>query len=401
MEKHREHFERRAVEYIHAISFCYGFLDAFLIYLLSSYFSKVIGSDNVGIFYVATYAVVFAFLYTIHSHLRKLGTVRALLLLLLVALLASVLLTKIPIGWFGAGVLVILFIATNVGWVVLDIILEGFSSDNVTGRVRGLHLTIVNAGFLIAPFLSISVLERYGFDAVFFLLAVGYAMLIAASMFALRYANRYSDGEIRMKATFRKMFREPNLFRIYHISFAMEFFYAIGIVYTPLYLTSLGIGWGDISLIFTVMLLPFVLFQYPLGVLADKRYGEKEFLTVGILIAAAATLGIGLFSTPSVLFWMVLLFLTRVGIAAIEVLRDSYFYKQVDGREMDIIAFFRTTRPIANISGAIIASLFLTIFPVPALFILAAVILFSAAVSAMRLTDTKSEYERRREMTYK
>ncbi len=397
MEKHREHLDRKNVRNVHAVSFLYGFLDAALLYIISTYFAEVAHSDNVGLFYVATFALVFAVLYFLHPLLRKIGTVRLFLLLLVAIFLATVLLTKIPIGWTGAAILIAMLLAVQTGWVILDIILEGISSDSSTGSVRGLHLTIVNTGFLVAPLLSISILNRFGFDGVFFLLCVGYAVITAASLVLFRDINRFSDGEIRVKGTFVKMLKQPNLFRIYHISLAMEFFYAIAIVYTPLYLQSLGIGLEDIGLIFTVMLLPFVLLQYPLGTLADKRYGEKELLIIGLVVSGIATLGIGLYSSPSVLFWMALLFLSRVGIATIEVLRDSYFYKQIDGREMDTIAFFRTARPAANIFAAVIASLFLTVFPMPALFVLAALVLFSGIVSAAKLDDSKSEYERRQD----
>ena len=182
MEKHREHLDRKNVRNVHAVSFLYGFLDAALLYIISTYFAEVAHSDNVGLFYVATFALVFAVLYFLHPLLRKIGTVRLFLLLLVAIFLATVLLTKIPIGWTGAAILIAMLLAVQTGWVILDIILEGISSDSSTGSVRGLHLTIVNTGFLVAPLLSISILNRFGFDGVFFLLCVGYAVITAASL---------------------------------------------------------------------------------------------------------------------------------------------------------------------------------------------------------------------------
>lgn len=85
--------------------------------------------------------------------------------------------------------------------------------------------------------------------------------------------------------------------------------------------------------------------------------------------------------------------MTRVGIAGIEVLRDAYFYKQIDGNDSDIIAFFRTSRPVANIIGAGIAALVLLFWPLKSIFFVIVLIMFFALVVSIFLEDTKGEHE--------
>ena len=184
------------------------------------------------------------------------------------------------------------------------------------------------------------------------------------------------------------MLENRNLFRIYHISFAMEFFYALMIVYTPLYLHSLGYSWADMGILFTVMLVPFVLLQYPLGVLSDRFFGEKEMLFGSIAIATLATATIPFLEVSTFVIWGGVLFMTRVGIAGIEILRDAYFYKQIDGNDMDIIAFFRTTRPLANMTAAILSAGILLFLPLSNVFFVVAVMLFFSLWSAYLLSDT-------------
>ena len=133
------------------------------------------------------------------------------------------------------------------------------------------------------------------------------------------------------------------------------------IVYMPLHLLDLGIAWEQIGVLFTIMLIPFVLIEYPLGILADKRKSEKELLIVSLIIAVLSTASLILITTPDFTALAILLFMTRVGIAGVEVLRDSYFYKQVDADDTDVIAFFRTTRSLANVIGTI-GLLFLFLF---------------------------------------
>ena len=52
---HQENFNKNKVRLVSFLSFFLGFLDAFLIYILSAYFAAVTGSDNVGAFYLIAY----------------------------------------------------------------------------------------------------------------------------------------------------------------------------------------------------------------------------------------------------------------------------------------------------------------------------------------------------------
>jgi sugar phosphate permease len=191
-------------------------------------------------------------------------------------------------------------------------------------------------------------------------------------------------------ATLRKIWREHrDLARIFHVSFGLEFFYATMTIYTPIYLLSLGLTWEQIGIIFTIMIIPFVILEYPLGILADKKMGEKELLIGSIIIATILTFSFAFISLPSVFLWASLLFISRIGISGIEVLRDSYFYKQVDGNDLDIIAFFRMARPLSNIVSAVIVVPLLFVFPIEATFILVAGVVGSSLFSILFLKDTR------------
>lgn len=379
---------------VNGLSFVFGFTDSFFVYILSTLFARVIGSDNVGVFYLVTFAIVFVLLWVLHPIIRRVGgSVRTFFLLILASIAASAILSVIPIGWPAAALAIVLLIVTNLAWVTLDVVLEEFSDDGVTGRVRGLHLTIMNAGIMLAPFFSTKILALADFSGIFFGLTLGYSILLAASILLLRNGHSPDTADMEARSAWKKMLRERDLLRIYLVSFGLEIFYVIMIVYTPIHLRSLGFSWDDIGLLFTVMLLPFVLLQYPLGVLADKEYGEKEFLIMSLGLALVVTAAFGFFSSTSLFFWGVLLFLSRVGAAGIEVLRDAYFYKQIDGRDDDLIAFFRTARPAANVVGALVAIPLLALFPLRSVFFLAATVLLVSLFATFSLDDTPSEAE--------
>ncbi|MFZ2299661.1 MAG: hypothetical protein WAW00_00825, partial [Candidatus Moraniibacteriota bacterium] len=67
----------------------------------------------------------------------------------------------------------------------------------------------------------------------------------------------------------------------------------------------------------------------------------------------------------------------------------------IDGDNMDVIAFFRTARPVANILGALISAVALIFFPLQSIFFIAAGMLLISLFSAGTLEDTRSERELR------
>lgn len=178
------------------------------------------------------------------------------------------------------------------------------------------------------------------------------------------------------------------------MAFILSFFFALMVIYTPIYLRELGMTWADIGIIFTIMLLPFVLLQYPIGMLADKKLGEKELIITALCLMAPSVLIIYFLSTTDVLIWGLVLFMTRIGAAMMEVLTDSYFYKRIDAEDVAIIDFYRTSQPLGYIIASIISTPMLIFFPLKSIFILLAIAIIICLYPASRLVDNKSESEK-------
>ena len=141
------------------------------------------------------------------------------------------------------------------------------------------------------------------------------------------------------------------------------------IIYTPIYLhETVGFDWETIGVMFTVMLLPFVLLEAPLGRLADS-WGERRILSIGFAITAVTTGLIAFVTDHNAVIWAAILFGTRVGAAMIEVMTDTYFFKKVDASRTNTISFFRTARPLAYVVSPIVATLLFTVFDKKGLFV--------------------------------
>jgi MFS family permease len=392
----RAHDEKLDAGRIHLtsfVSFLMGFSQAVLVYVISSYFKLATGVENVGVFYAVSYIIFLIVLLNLHKFMRVLGKANVFYFALLAKLVVIVFLIFSDPSVTGILLLMLYIILGHIEWVALDVIIENFSVDRMSGRIRGLHLTIINAGFLFGPFVSTYVLNNMGFHGIFIFSLVFNAFVLIFGLMSFRKVNHRFEQKLKVVDILKKVINRKNVMRIYYISFVLEFFFALMIIYTPIYLRDLGYSWESIGIMFTVMLIPFVLVQYPAGILADKKIGEKEMLIFSLFAMALATGAIYFVGAGSVLIWAAVLFATRIGAALIETLRDSYFFKRIDGRDVDLIDFFRTTVPVAYILAAMLSSFVLFLFPTKYIFILTALVVASALYPAFKLKDSQCEAE--------
>lgn len=391
MKKHKEKLDKGKIKLVTFVTFLFGFTQALLIYIMSNYFEIASGIKNVGVFYLVAYLIFLAILLNLHKFVGKFGKSNVLTSSIILNIIAITFLVIYPPGWFGIILLIVYIIATNLGWVSLDMILESHSKDCKTGRIRGKYLTIMSIGFFLGPFISTEILKRFDYTGIFLvLLFLNLFILFVASM-GIKKSNHHFKGEIAIKTILKRVIKRKNICRILYISFALEFFYALMIIYTPIYMLDIGLRWGEIGIIFTIMLLPFIFLQYPAGILADKKTGEKEMLFFAVAIMGVSALAVYSISSTSVLVWSLVLFSGRVGAALVEILRDSYFYKRIDGYDVDIINIFRTARPVAYVVVVILSAIVIYIFPVKAVFILTGIVVLSALYPVFRLTDNEVE----------
>jgi MFS family permease len=361
-------------------AFLIGLAEASLLYVLSSYFAEVIESDQVGAFYLIAYSATLISLFFLQKILRLFDRTQILKVSLAAIILISIFLSWIPVSHTGAIVLVLLLVLTAIVWVIIDIIIEESTLNNQTGKIRGKYLTILATGVLFGPIISTQVKEIFGFEGIFRILAIGIFLSLCIILIFLKNNNRSTVIESKILLT-RRQFN-----RIYFISFALDFFFAVMTIYMPIYLREIGFTWSEIGIIFTIALLPIVLLPYPIGYFADKyRNFEKYSLIIFLIITGASTIVIGYSSSDSAVFWATLLAIARIGASGLEILKDSFLYRRIDGTNIKEITYFRTSKPITHIAAAIILTPALLLFPVQSVFIISGIILFIGMISAFKL----------------
>jgi MFS family permease len=276
----------------------------------------------------------------------------------------------------------------------LDVFMEGMigHKENHTGGKRGLLLTVMSIAGAIAPLVA-GFLVGDGEPRFFLAYIVSALIMLPFIWMIIKNLKRFKDPayhRIDVLSSFRFFWVHTNLRFVFFAHFLLQLFFAWMVIYTPLYLaTVIGFGWNEIGAIIFVALLAYVIFEYPIGEIADRFIGEKEMMATGFMIMAISTVWLGFISTAALVPWMVTMFLSRVGASLVETTSESYFFKHIDGSDANMIGFFRITRPLAYMLGALIGSAALLSMSFSGLFIFLGLLMLIGIPFALALEDTK------------
>ncbi|TSC70066.1 MAG: Uncharacterized protein CEO12_563 [Parcubacteria group bacterium Gr01-1014_46] len=368
------------------ISFHY----ALVIYLNSSFLSKFFSETQISALYIIGSLVNVLILLNASKILEKISNYRFATIVILLEFLAVFGLV-FPTTALVAGISFMIHLsAISILLFNMDVFVESVSNDeSITGSIRGTYLTITNVMIVLAP-LSIAFLVKNGSYSLVYILS---ALLMIPMYFSIRkfkFIKEVKMHHIRVKETLSEYLVNKNLYNIFISHTLLQLFYGFMVIYTPLYLEKyIGFSWSEIGVIFTIMLLPFVLFELPVGEMADDKYGEKEFLTIGLIIMGIFTLIISFITLKNFWVWAVLLFITRVGASLVEVSTESYFFKQVKKEQTDVISLFRVSRPLALVLAPVIATILLQFISFQYIFIFVGIIMILGTRYSLALKDTR------------
>lgn len=358
-----------------------------LVYVNSSYLGRLFNPGIVSFLYIIG-SVLSILVFFLSIRLQKYyGNKKFFSFFILLELIAVVGLSFTS-ALVSTALLFIMFEVTSIMIIYsMDIFLEDATKENQTGSVRGVYLTLGNLALVLSPLLIAIVAPNGEFSHLYVVSALFLSPLFILSAFSF---NKFKDGAQKYVGLPIKIWlNTPNIRRVTTVRFVLEMFYVFMVIYMPIYLhQNIGFSWMNISFIFTIMLLPFIIFEIPMGKIADAWCGEKEIMTLGLFIIGIALLIIPFLRTPNLILWAGLLFFSRIGASFVEITTESYFFKHVDKRDKGMISIYRLNWPVAFIIGPIIGAFSLAILPFEAMFLVLAVIIFKSMDTSTKLRDT-------------
>jgi MFS family permease len=385
---------RTKLGHIYTASFVFSLGLSLAAYVNSTFLAHVVGERYVGILYSIGAAATILTITHIGRALNRHGN-KFVAYVFLTVIIASLLVFSLEASAFIIAVMFIFYTLSNdVVNFTFDIFIRHYSTSKITGHTRGIYLTIYNIAWLFGPFVATLFLTSE--DSFSHLYTLVLALFMIVVVLLRTTVTHFVDKKYERLPLFSAIHyirKNRNLLRIVMVNFILQFFYAWMVVYTPLYLTTtVGLSWHLIGIIFTIMLLPFALFQYPLGILFD-RYGEKRFIFIGLLIMAFSTFAFAYTtgSATSIWPWALVLFCTRVGAAIVEMGVETYFFKKVTDREASIIGVLRDMRPLAYLIAPLFATILLALGDFRLLYIVLSFVVLSIIPIIMHLRDTRHE----------
>lgn len=389
-QKHSERLDNSKIRLITFLGFLFGFSVAIIGYLSAIYFREALGTDNIGFLFTISFIIILLVLLNLHKLLIRIGRGRTLMIALTLQIVVIFTLILADISLLGVILMMIYYVLYAVVWVMFDIVLEAYSTDGESGRIRGLFLSLMGLGILCAPLYATNILDNFGFSALFLTSLVLYMIMFVIVLTTLNHIQGHVPRRhIPIKETLHEVIRRVELRNIYALSLVLRYFYATMTIFMPLYLLNLGFSLPEIGWMFTIMLLPFILFEYPVGVLADKKFGEKKILVIGLIIMALASLLVVMTDSTSFYVWTAILFFSRIGAALVEPMQDAYFYRQIDGSNVALINFFRSSRAVAYIASTAIATVVTYFYGLEAVFVTMLIVVVIGIYPAATLKDSR------------
>ncbi len=374
---------------ISLIAFFAGLHTAIPNYFNSSFLATFADEKTISLIYLTISAVTIFGLLIMHKMLSKIGNLRASLLLIILQLAVFY---ELIHSTLNVSVVILFILGMSIIsliWYTVDIFIQRGTDIGHTGRVRGMVMTATNLAWVIGPLIGGLLISGEDYRGVYI---AAFALLFPILYLVYKNFNNFKDAHyIKMSArqTLARIIRDKDISKIFVINIVLQTFYTWMTIYVPIYMhNTIGFGWGEISLILTIMLIPFALIELPLGKLADKRWGEKEMMAIGYVIMGISTASLFLFTSNNLAIWATMLFITRIGAATIEIMIETYFFKKVDGKDPEVLSMFRITRPLAIFIAPLIVTIGLVYTTDQYLFIVFGVICLLTLYPVLTIRDT-------------
>jgi len=372
-----------------------NFLRAMGVYLpylvYSTFLATYIPESAVGlVFSLGSILAVIALLSA--SHLFR--TFRTHRVLIAAASLAACALIGLSLEPPAPIVIGLFMVAWVSGWIValaLDVILEKIvgAKEEDTGSSRAIFLTASSIACAIAALIVAGTLTDGDYWRVFI---IGAGAFLACAYVSWRFFSEITHVEqtaMKVRDAAALILKNPSLTAVMGAHLLLQLLFVWSSIYIPLYLHNHAeLSWAAIGSILAISMLPYIFFQVPIGYLADKKFGEKEFIITGFAIAGFCFFGLSLGQGAGLIALALLVIGLHVGGALLEIATEAYFFKKVQAKDSELISVFRILRQCASIVGPIVGSIMLFYTPFEYSFaVFGAVILLGIPLS-LRIKDT-------------
>lgn len=381
---------------VYILSFLFTLHISLSAYINSTFLTEIIQEKYVGILYTTSAIITLALLSKSTNILKHFGNRKLSLLLMIINMISLIGLITSKNPYIITTSFIMLLSTNSLVMFSMDIFIEHFGNIEDIGKTHGLFLTITNLAWMISPLITAILVTREGGYIIIYIIAfIITAISSLGLVFSVKNFEDASYKKMPFLETYRYLKTNSHMLAITILNFILQFFFSSMVVYTPIYLFKhIGLSWDQIGVIFTIMLIPFVIFGLPVGIMIDKyHFKKRNLLYSGFIIMGISTLVITFISSQSVALWGLVLFLTRTGASIIETTSEVYFFTHIKEEDAYLLGVFRDMTPVALVIAPMIATLFFMYFSFKFLFLLLSIIVFSGLYYIPHLKHNHTQNE--------
>lgn len=321
---------------------------ALIIYIGSTFLAGIFGQGNIWIVYSFAAFLSLVLNFSITPILKKFELVKVNKIALYAAALNMLFLVFARDPIFIFLTYAIYIVLSEYLYMLSSVMVEDLSKNSQTGNIRGRYLSMMNMGYLIAPFTAFFLIKFFSIQAVFLASFLFVLICIFIAKYFIGHIPRIVPHELSWKNTVKDLWKNYDV----RVSVLANCFFYIGgiamVVYVPFKLASVGIDLTTyLSVILPVSLLAFVLIPQWLGHVEDKMQNEKELMIFSFFGIALSLCAIALIKSGSLLIWTGLIILLRIFGAIAETSINSYFFKKVSKTNTAVISIFSSSKQIS------------------------------------------------------
>lgn len=356
----------KKIRHIYFLSFLFTLHIALSAYINSTFLTNIISENSVGLLYTGSSLLTLILLAKSSSILKYMGNRKLTIFFLFVNMISLLGLVTSTIPLVIATSFVLFMTTNTLVLFCIDIFIEHFSDQEKTGETRGLYLTIVNISYMVSPLIAAFLITKGGGYKAIYMLA--FILMVIMTIFLIFSVKTFQD-KIYIKQPFLQTYKyllcKKNMLSIVIVNFLLQFFFAWMVIYTPIYLYNhIGFNWDQIGIIFTIMLIPFVILGLPIGLMIDKyKISKVKLLNIGFIIIIIFTSLIAFIYTKNIIIWGVILFMTRVGASIIETTSEIYFFENITDKDTHLLSVYRDMYPVAYIIAPLLATVIFFFVP--------------------------------------
>ena len=326
-------------------------------YFNSSFLSTLTSENNLSLIYSIQAVITIIGLLSMHNILRKFGNFKTAIGLIILQMFVFYGIVNFTSSNVIIGLFILALSIVNLIGFTFDVFLEENTDNEHTGTIRGHYMTVTNSAWILGPLIGGILITGSNYRGIYI---AAFALLFPLVYIIYKNFSKFTDPQypkITLTKTLSALFENRDIAKLMVVNTVLQVFYAWMTIYTPIYLNKvIGFSWSEIGIIFTIMLIPFVLVETPLGKLADSKLGEKEIMAIGYIIMGIATIMLSFIPDKNLAIWAIILFVTRIGAAAAEIMIETYFFKKVDKKDSEILGVFRVTRPLSYLIAPLLTT---------------------------------------------